>query len=229
MPQYLPLQAFRQGLLASDCGSCAWWQTAGAAAYQGAAAEQRRREWLTGLQTEWGFAGLLLCDPADGRGTHRSTDVAVAASIHFAPASLLPRFRELPFPPLPPSSALLFCLRTAEDAPGWAAKRIIRKALADLRARGIDEVYAIAYRGASGNGSGPECRFLPAELLDQNGFAEVASSGRVRLMKVDNRGLLSLVDQVEMAIRRMFAHGEDPAPSPAAWAGEGSGAGQEAL
>ena len=29
MPEYLPLGAFRQGLLPGDCCSCAWWQTTG--------------------------------------------------------------------------------------------------------------------------------------------------------------------------------------------------------
>jgi hypothetical protein len=229
MPEYLPLQAFRQGLLAGDCGACAWWQTSGAAVYRGVTAEGRRREWLEGLEHEWGPAGLLLCDSAEQRGSPRSADVAVIASIHFAPASALPRFRELPFPPLPPFSALLICLHTAEGAPAWAAKRIIRKALAVLRGRGVDEVYAVAYRGGNGNGSAPSCRFLPAELLADNGFAEVAGNGRFCLMKVDNRGLISLIDQVEVAIRRLFPRREDPAPSPAAWAQEASGAGQRDL
>jgi hypothetical protein len=56
--------------------------------------------------------------------------------------------------------------------------------------------------------------------LAENGFAEVAESGGLTLMRVDSRGLISLAEQAETALRRMFAREKEPAPSPAAWARE---------
>jgi hypothetical protein len=218
MPEYLPLSAFRQGLLPGECASCAWWLAAGPALPRGTAAAGTRHEWLSDVDHDWGYVGLLAHDPDAQRGENGSADPMVTASIHFAPVSSLPRFRELAFPPLPPSSTLLFCLHTAEGVPRWTAKRIIRRALYELRGRGIQEVYAVAHR--SGDGDDPDCRFFSPDLLAENGFEEVAGSGSLMLMRVDNRGLVSLLDQAETALRRIFLREEEPAPSPAAWAGE---------
>jgi hypothetical protein len=102
MPDYLPLGAFRQGLLPDHCRSCAWWQTTGRTTHRGAAAGEKRHEWATGLEHDWGCAGLLLYEPAGRRDVAGSGEVAVA-SIHFAPASSLARFRSsLPLPPVLP-------------------------------------------------------------------------------------------------------------------------------
>ena len=222
MPEYLPLGAFRQGLLPGDCGSCVWWQTVGAADPRGPTAAGRKHEWLADLEQEWGQVGLLVHEPASRRGAGAGTaDVNITVSIHFAPVSALPRLRELPFPPLPPYSVMLFCLQTGDDAPRWVAKRLIRKAVYEVRRRGVDEVYGVA-RTAAREGEPPDCRFFPAGLLAEIGFTEVAGDGTLSLMRLDNRGLIVLVDQVEAALRRFFAREDEPAPSPAAWATAGS-------
>ena len=221
MPEYLPLRAFRQGLLPGDCGSCVWWQTAGAADARGTEAADKRHDWEASLGREWGSVGLLVHEPAGRRGA--SSEPVVTASIHFAPASSLPRLRELPFPPLPPLSVFLFCLHTSDDAARWVAKRLVRKAIYEVRHRGVQEVYAVARTG-SRNGDSADCRFFQADLLGETGFVEVASDGRLSLMRVDNRGLISIVDEVQTAVRRLFTNEEEPAPSPAAWAKGGNGA-----
>ena len=225
MPEYLPLGAFRQGLLPGGCSSCAWWQTVGKAGHQGSEATERRHEWLASLEEGWGYVGLLVHEPPGRRGTAASAEVTITASIQFAPASSLARFRELPFPPLPSSSALLFCLQTDEDAPQWVTKRLIRKALYELRGRGIEEVYAVAHWPSEAP-TADDCRFFSADLLAENGFEHVTHDGHVCLMRVDNRGLVSLIGQVESAVRRVFA--KEPAPSPAAWAHGEDGAEQGA-
>jgi hypothetical protein len=217
MPQYLPLGAFRQGLLPGDCRACAWWQTSGAAAQRGDVAVHKRHEWITDLEHDWGYVGLLVHEQAGRRATADSGDYVISASIHFAPAASLARFRELPFPPLPASSALLFCFHADEDAPRWVAKRLIRKAIYELRSRGVQEVYAVAH-WPEGCGDPGDCRFFSTELLAANGFQQVFHDGHLCLMRVDNRGLISLFGQVETAFRSVFASEQEPAPSPAAWA-----------
>ncbi len=223
MPEYLPLGAFRQGLLPVDCRTCAWWQTSGEAVHEGTVGAGKRHEWVTELESDWGCAGLLVYESAGRRGASASGEVTVSASVHFAPSSSLARFRELPFPPLPAFSALLFCLRVEEGAPRWLPKRLIRKALDELRNHGVHEVYAVAH-WPEGAGEPDDCRFFSTELLEANGFAEVTHNGHLCLMRVDNRGLVSLVDQVETAVRRVFA--KEPAPSPAAWVQGEAGAEQ---
>jgi hypothetical protein len=225
MPEYLPLGAFRQGLLPGDCHSCAWWQTTGKAVHRGPAAVDKRHEWVATLEEDWGYIGLLAHEPSGRRGATGSAEVTIRASVHFAPASSLARFRELPFPPLPTSSALLFCLQADRDAAHWVTKRLIRKALYELRSRGIEEVYAVAHWPA-GTSAADDCRFFSTDILEENGFEQVAHDGQLCLMRVENRGLVSLIDQVETAVRRVFA--KEPAPSPATWAHGGNGAKQGA-
>ena len=211
MPEYLPLGALRQELLPRDCRSCAWWFTTGGSEQRGPSAAGKRRAWLNDLEHEWGYVGLLVHEPALRRAGPAPADPVISASIHFAPGSSLARFRELPFPQLPASSALLFCFHSDEDAPRWMAKRLIRRSLYELRARGIAEVFAVA-RWTSGNDD--DCRFFSAALLVANGFEQVSGEGGLCLMRVDNRSLIALVGQVEMAVRRMFSHDHEPAPSP---------------
>jgi hypothetical protein len=225
MPEYLPLVAFRQGLLPDDCRACSWWQTSGRAVQRGEAVAQTRHDWATELEHDWGHVGLLVYEPAGRRDAAGTRERVISASVHFAPASSLARFRELPFPALPAFSALLFCLRADEDAPRWVAKRLIRKALYELRSRGVQEVYAIAHWPEGCDSSG-DCRFFSTELLAANGFEHVSHNGHLCLMRVDNRGLVSLIGQMETAFRRVFAN--EPAPSPAAWVQGGSGAEQGA-
>lgn len=214
MPEYLPLGAFRQGLLPDDCRSCCWWQTNGVKVERGETAARIRHDWAAELEHDWGQVGLLAQEPAGRRGGPKSGEIAISACIHFAPSASLARFRELSFPPLPASSALLFCLRAEEDAPGWAAKRLIHKAIYELRNRGVREVYAIAH-WPEGSGDSADCRFFSTELLAVNGFEPVSQSGSFCLMRVDNRTVIPLREQMETALRRVFAN--KPAPSPAAW------------
>jgi hypothetical protein len=223
MPEYLPLASFRQGLLPTDCGSCSWWQTSGSAAERGDAAAHTRHDWAAVLDHEWGHPGLLVHEPAGRLSAARSGEVAISASIHFAPASSLVRFRELPFPPLPPLSALLFCLRADGGASRRLEKRLIRTALHELRTRGVQEVYAVAH-WPEGSDQHGDCRFFGADLLAATGFAEVTHNGHLCLMKVDNRGLIAVIDRVQTAVSRIFTH--EPAPSPAAWVRGGNGAKQ---
>jgi hypothetical protein len=225
MPEYLPLGAFRQGLLPGECRSCAWWQTSGGTAQRGEAAIHTRHEWIAELERDWGHVGLLVHEPSPRGGSPASGGPLVSGCIHFAPSSSLARYRELPFPALPASSALLFCIHVEDEAPRWLAKRLIRKALYELRSRGVQEVYAIAHWPGGGDVA-DDCRFFSTETLASSGFEQVGHNGHLCLMRVDNRGLLSLIDQVEAAFRRVFAN--EPAPSPAAWVHGGSGAEQGA-
>lgn len=213
MPDYLPLCAFRQGLLPEACHTCAWWQSVGSDP-QGEAAVERRRDWLPLVERQWGSAGILAYDSPSRFGSSGPSRAMVSASMHFAPAPLVPRFCALGFGPLSDAAALLFCLRLEENAGRSAAKRLVIRALAELRDRGVSEAYAVAGPSAYSS-DGADCRFFSPGLLAACGFEYFAHNGALALMRTDLRGLLALIDQVEATVRRMLRN--EPTPSPAAW------------
>lgn len=149
----------------------------------------------------------------------RSAPPVVVASINYAPAAAVPRLRDLPFAPLPAGSVLLFCLRSEENHRRPQARRLLHKALAQLKGRGAQEVYAVASLDGSPVHS-DRCEFFSLEFLEANGFQRVRDDGRLFLMRADLRGLLSLITQVEALVRHVFRN--DPAPSPATWTRRGA-------
>ena len=224
MPDYLPLCAFRQGLLPVACQSCAWWQTTGSRINPPKIAAEKRRQWMIGTEGSWGSTGLLLVNGNTQTrvATTNSSDSgapAFVASINFAPADALPRLRELSFGPFPDNSAVLFCLTVAYGESRFQAKRVLRKALAYLKDCGVEEAYAVA-RSEKAPANPVACRFFTADFLFANGFQAVAEDGELILMRVDLRGLLSLLDRAETTIRRMLRN--EPTPSPAAWTHRGT-------
>ncbi|MFH0917400.1 MAG: hypothetical protein V1912_13280 [bacterium] len=244
MPDYLTLCAFRLGLLPVACGACAWWQTTGGGPRDAEVAGEQRRQWMVGLEPTWGSTGLLLAGngPAPRAGSTsdipavstpegsatagapavsdgQSPPPVIVASINYAPATAVPRLRDLPFPPLPLGAVLLFCLRSEANRGRSQAKRLLHKALAQLKERDTQEVYAVASL-TGGHQNGDRCEFFSLEFLEANGFQRVYDDGNLFLMRADLRGLLSLISQVEAAVRRILR--QDPTPSPAAWTRRGS-------
>ncbi|MBN1320249.1 MAG: hypothetical protein JXA87_05320 [Thermoleophilia bacterium] len=242
MADYLPLCAFRQGLLPADCRSCAWWQTTGGSRLTPEEAAEKRRRWMADLEKSWGSTGLLLQGnvlpgggpPTDAGHQGGAPSPAIAAAVNYAPPAAVPRLRELTFGALPPESAFLFCLKVEEGYTRFLPRRVLHKALAQLRGRGIEEVFAVAgvgsraegttgvgswAAGAAPAGADDECRFFSVEFLAANGFEQVTMNGDLVLMRADVRGLLSLVGQVGTAMRRTLHNALSP--SPAMWSRRG--------
>ncbi len=216
MPDYLPLCAFRQDLLPTACRSCAWWLTSGCVPSGQGAAYTRRREWTAALEPTWGSTGLI--HPADPP-PHDPSCIAAAASVQYAPVAGVPRLRDLPLGPLPPDAALIFCLRMEGETNRPLARRLLQKALAQLRLRGVGEVFAYAATTGGAEG-GSHCEFFSLEILEDSGFKHVRDNGQLFLMRADLGGLATLFCRLESAVRK--AVGVDPAPSPAAWSSRGS-------
>jgi hypothetical protein len=166
--------------------------------------------------------------------TGRDRAPVAVGSISFAPATSVPRLRGLPFHSLTAGSALLFCLWLDEGQPRAQAKRLLQKSLGQLKSRGMSEVFAVAgsahdaaaadgeagRRRATPGGRESACGLFSADFLASNGFEPVMESGDLILMRADLRGLLSIIDQVETALRRVIRH--EPTPSPAAWTHRGT-------
>lgn len=229
MPGYLPLCASRQDMLPPVCRSCAWWQTPGNGQHPAPDGAEQRHRWMLAAGSRWGSLGLLR-DSADlgkrfslqstrsiqGCSPESSspTDRGVMASIHYAPAATIPRLGSLPFAPTDQDAVLLFCLWSEEARAGIKARQLLQKALGQLKDRGIQEVYA--YAGLVGSTEDEaRCQFFPLDFLESNGFQQVTDNSDIYLMRADLRGLLSLINQVESALKRVLK--QDPTPSPAAW------------
>jgi hypothetical protein len=207
---YLPLCAFRQDLLPVACRSCAWWLTSGAAPAGRGAAYGKRRQWMASLEPTWGSTGLIhAADPRPGD----PSSISAQASVQYAPAAGVARLRGLPLGPLPSDSVLIFCLRVEGESNRPLARRLLQKALAQLRLRGAGEVYAFA-AVLGGTDGGEHCEFFPVDLLEDTGFRHVRDNGDLYLMRADLGGLATLFGQLETAMRKVL--GTDPAPSPAA-------------
>ncbi len=234
MPDYLPLCASRQDLLPPACRSCAWWQTSINGQQQAETAAEKRRDWMVAVESTWGSPGLLQgegdpagrFDPQPTATSGSQSDLsaswqsfATVASIHHAPAMAIPRLGSLPFAPPDHDAVLLFCLRSEEIQTAARTKRILHKALGQLKERGIQETYAFAGLVGSPEDQG-RCQFFSLDFLESNGFQHVTDNGDIYLMRADLRGLLSLVSQLESVVGRVLR--QDPTPSPAAWTHRGA-------
>jgi len=217
MGPYLPLCAFREGLLPPACRRCTWWQTTGKERLTEEALVEKKRRWMTALEHTWGTTGLLL-EKTNGGTEEGHAQPRIIGSINFSPPEALPRLHELSFPCLPAESAVVFCLRTEPGAGRQLPKRLLHKSLAELRSRGVKEVFAFAKENrvdALPGEVAEGCRFFPLDFLLANGFHVAGTNGNLVLMRADLRGLIALAAQVEAAVRKLL-HNE-PAPSPAAW------------
>jgi len=218
LPDYLPLCVFRQGLLPPDCRRCAWWQTSTGRPDPDAAVQVRGR-WLPSVEEQWGAAGILLYEESQRLAASRSTSLpagsmATRGSVHFAPLGSLPRFRTLGFGDLADEAGFLFCLRYEGDGAYRGPKRLVLRALAELRKRGVHEVYAVA-EPSQDSSSPRDCRFFSPSLLAACGFEHVGSSGTLYLMRADIRGLIHIAEQLRSLLKRLVHN--HPTPSPAAW------------
>ncbi len=233
MPCYLPLCASRQDLLPPACRSCVWWQTPINGQQQTVDAAEKRHQWMLSVGSTWGSPGLLQetgeatrrsgsqSTGTSGSGSRASASAQnplVLASIHYAPAMAVPRLSSLPFAPPGREAVLVFCLRSEEDQARTRARRILQKALGQLKDRGVQEVYGFAGLVGSPEDQG-RCHFFSLDFLESNGFQQVTDNGEIYLMRADLRGLLSLINQVESVVRRVLRN--DPTPSPAAWTHRG--------
>ena len=227
MPEYLPLGAFRQGLLPGDCRSCAWWQTAGRQSTRGHAASEKRHEWLDRAGARLGPCRPARMHEPSASGARQDPEQATRSS---RPPSTSPRRRHspgsgtFPSPRCPrPRRCCSASTPTRMRPAGWPSGSSARRSTS-CASRGVERGVSPSRTGRSDPVTTTTAGSSRPNFLADNGFEQVTDNGHLCLMRVDNRGLVSLIDQVEAAVRRVFA--KEPAPSPAAWVQGGNGAEQ---
>lgn len=211
MPDYLPLCSFRQSLLPSPCRTCSWWFHSGKTPADQDESYERRHFWMSSVEAEWGSPGIMLLTDASPKEAAPPAPIAV---IHYAPVTALPRLRDLPCGPLPSDAALIFCLWVDKEDDPTLERRLLQKALIQLRLQGSTTAYAYA-TADGGTGENDRCEFFSVSLLESCGFGHVCESDGLFLMRSDPGGLVSLLGRVMNTVKKTFA--TDPTPSPAAW------------
>jgi len=212
--EHLPLCAATEDLLPGPCRSCAWWQTAGIARVSPTTAATVRTRWTAALEQEWGCPGIIRKQV----DTHRQPGTSTSWVVHYAPASRLPRLRDLLMTQMAEDAVFLFCLRGEGVTDARNASMLLHLALKRLKQQHSREAYAFAHL-EGGTPWDENCEFFSRVFLQENGFEELHNYGDVVLMRVDLRTLLSVLAPLENALKRLL-HSE-PNPSPAAWSSRG--------
>jgi hypothetical protein len=159
------------------------------------------------------------CCRTEAAATHAPHALPAPASIHYAPAVAVPRLSRLPVAPTDEDAVMVFCLRSEDGEALTQARRLLQRALGQLKDHGVRKVYAFATLAGS-PADQDRCQFFSLDFLESNGFQPVTSDDDIYLMRADLRGLLALASRAQSLVRRALAH--DPAPSPAAWTRRGT-------
>ena len=181
--------------LPPTCWKCDWFLQTGGRSGEGG--DGAREAWMERVALEWGSVGLAAVEGSE-----------TLAVIQYAPLSTLPRAVTL-VPAAPSQSTLLFCLRYRVDGAEGVSRLLLHRALALLRERGIREAHAYAIPMGSAPASG---NLMGVDFLQANGFHAVRESGGVTLMRVELKGLVSVLADVARAWR--VARGLPAMPDP---------------
>lgn len=182
-------------LLPPTCRECDWFFQAGAHADEGDGTT--REVWMERVVLEWGSVGLAAVEGSE-----------TLAVIQYAPLASLPRAGML-VPAAPSRSTLLFCLRYRVDGAEGVSRLLLHRALALLRERGVPEAHAYAIPLGSAPASG---NLMGLDFLQANGFHVVREAQGVSLMRVELKGLVSVLADVGRAWR--VARGLPGIPDP---------------
>jgi GNAT superfamily N-acetyltransferase len=157
-----------------------------------AEAEERKRDWLSGVLLEWGSCGRVAYH-----------DDEPAGFILYAPPAYLPGTRSFPTAPISEDAVQLATAVVLEGhQAGGLGRALVQVMARDLvRRGGIRAVEAIATTGPDGPGS--ICGPVPAEFLQRVGFTTLRAHPRNPRLRLDLRSLVSWLDEVGTAWERL--------------------------
>lgn len=174
-------------LLPEGCRRCGWWQGYDS----GWPATDARQEWGARAEELIGCWGKLAI-----------ADENFLGMLQFAPASILPRTRELSGGPPSEDAVLISCSVVLAEAGPAVQKSLLLAALSDLEEAGVKTVEAFCLRKAS---AGDERHMLDPVFLRDCGFYPVRSSGELQLMRLELGGA-ERSRAAKMKLRRGLLH-----------------------
>jgi GNAT superfamily N-acetyltransferase len=187
-----PLTLDNLAKLTMPCRSCVNWELDTVAAKRASEtgdAALEKEAWVSAVLLEWGSCGILAY-----------VGDMVIGYILYGPAPLVPRAWTFPTSPVSPDAALLVTAYVLPDHQGAGLGRaLVQAAARDLMQRGVRalEVFADA------QWERPAC-VLPADYLSAIGFQTVRPHHRWPRLRLDLRSTLSLREDVEEAVERIF-------------------------
>ena len=158
-----------------------------------AQAEERKRDWLSGVLLEWGSCGRVAYH-----------DDEPAGFIVYAPSAYLPGSGSFPTAPVSDDAVQLATAVVFEGHRGGGLGRALVQVMArDLvRRGGVRAVEAIARAGTPPEEGSP-CGPVPAEFLQAVGFTTLRPHPRHPRLRLELRSLVSWLDEVGTAWERL--------------------------
>lgn len=156
-------------------------------------AEERKRDWLSGVLLEWGSCGRVAYH-----------DDSPAGFIVYAPPVYLPGSSSFPTAPVSDDAVQLATAVVLDGHRGGGLGRALVQVMArDLvRRGGVRAVEAIAQTGP-GPADAAACGPVPAEFLQRVGFTTLRPHPRNPRLRLELRSLASWLDEVGTAWERL--------------------------
>lgn len=166
-----------------------------AARVDDADAEQRKRDWLSGVLLEWGSCGRVAYHDEEPVGF-----------VLYAPPTFLPGTQSYPTAPISEDAVQLATAAVFAGHEGHGLGRALVQVMArDLvRRGGVRAVEAIARTDSVTAPAGSRaCAPVPAEFLQRVGFTTVRNHARHPRLRLDLRSLVWWLDEVGTAWERL--------------------------
>lgn len=184
--------------LSHKCRDCVFWEldpAAGARACSEGAADLEKEAWVSDTLLEWGSCGQLVY--VDGQP---------AGHVLYAPPAYIPR--SLAFATSPVSAdAVLLAAITVDPAytGGGLGRMLVQGVVRDVSRRGVRAVEAFGRESTDSAAADEHSACLPpADFLRAVGFKTVRAHPRTPRLRLDIRSIVSLREDVEYAIERLF-------------------------
>ena len=183
------------GDLNHKCRDCVFWEldpAAGARACADGSGELEKEAWVSDTLLEWGSCGQLVY--VDGHA---------AGHVLYAPPAYVPRSLAFATSPVAADAVLLAAI-TVDPAyvGGGLGRMLVQGVVRDVSRRGVRAVEAFG-RGRLETDEHTAC-LPPADFLRAVGFKTVRAHPRTPRLRLDVRSIVSLREDVEYAIEKLF-------------------------
>ena len=193
------------GDLAAPCRECVFWEldpVSGERACREGAAALEKEAWVSDILLEWGCCGQIVY-----------VDGAPAGHVLYAPPLYVPRAAAFATSPAAADSVLLTAAHVLPRYQGQGLGRMLVQGMArDITRRGVRAVEAFGRSRTADPGRVSSC-LPPAEFLLAVGFKTVRAHPTTPRLRLDIRSLVSLREDVEGALERLFGSFTPPVPA----------------
>lgn len=190
--RFRPLTADRIDELPDACALCAFWETDDSISPECGTTldDERQREWLRLVTSEWGDCGRIAYEEGD-----------VLGFVKYAPGRYFPQAKHMAAGAPSDDAVLLACLHVASDVRhAGLGKVLLQAALRDLHTRGERALEAYAAVDAVDRRRTP---MITVEFLLRQGFTVIRPNPRYPLMRLELRSLAAWTENMEAVLESL--------------------------